>query len=237
VSALDLEPLVKGSVAEAPGPYTEGGLVEQSSLELLELLAQLGWTVVDAFGETFGPAGMLGRDARRDVVLTYRLRDALRWLNPLVPDPVREEALAALAKDRSLMDRVRANREVHDLVRDGYRTEWRDESGNQQYATVQYLDFRNSAQNDWLAASQVWVAGDLYRRRADTVLFVNGIPLVLFECKEPSRPVKAAYDENLTDHRDTISPIGRRHRWRVHRPGDGGHRAIAGQGGHRPVVN
>ena len=61
--------------------------------------------------------------------------------------------------------------------------------------------------NDWLAASQVWIAGDLHRRRADTVLFVNGIPLVLLEFKEPNRPVKAAYDENLTDYRDTIPQL------------------------------
>jgi hypothetical protein len=58
--------------------------------------------------------------------------------------------------------------------------------------------------NDLLAASQVWIAGDLYRRRLDTVLFVNGIPLVLLEFKEPNRPVNAAYDENLVDYRDTI---------------------------------
>ncbi len=76
-----------------------------------------------------------------------------------------------------------------------------------QYATVQYVDFRDSSKNDWLAASQVWVAGDLHRRRADTVLFVNGIPLVLLEFKEPNRPVKAAYDENLTDYRDTIPQL------------------------------
>lgn len=187
-----------------PGPYTEGGLVEKPSLELLE---QLGWTVVDAFSETFGPNGTLGRDSRRDVVLTHRLREALSWLNPLVPENVREEALAALAKDRPLMDRIRANREVYDLVRDGYRAEWRDECGEQQYVTVAFLDFRDSAKNDWLAASQVWVAGDLYRRRADTVLFVNGIPLVLLEFKEPNRPIKAAYEENLTDYRDTIPQL------------------------------
>jgi len=95
-----------------PGPYTEGGLVEQPSLALL---TQLGWTVVDAFSETFGPTGTLGRDSRRDVVLTHRLREALGWLNPQVPDAMREEALEALAKDRSLMDRVRANREVYGL--------------------------------------------------------------------------------------------------------------------------
>ena len=76
-----------------------------------------------------------------------------------------------------------------------------------QYATVRYVDFRDSTKNDWLAASQVWIAGDLHRRRADTVLFVNGIPLVLVEFKEPNRPVKAAYDENLTDYRDTIPQL------------------------------
>ena len=184
-----------------PSPYTEGGLVERPALELLE---QLGWTVVNAFNETFGPAGTLGRDSMHDVVLTHRVRDALRWLNPQVPEVIREEALTALAKDRSVMDRVRANREIYDLIRDGYRAEWRSEDGERQYASVQYVSFRDSSTNDWLAASQVWVAGELHRRRADTVLFVNGIPLVLMEFKDPNRPVKAAYDENLTDYRDTI---------------------------------
>jgi type I restriction enzyme R subunit len=187
-----------------PSPYTETGLVERPALELLD---QLGWTVVNAFSETFGPGGTLGRDSMRDVVLTHRLRDALRWLNPQMPDAIREDALAAAAKDRSVMDRVRANREVYDLVRDGYQAEWQDENGERQYARVQYVDFRDSSKNDWLAASQVWVAGDLYRRRADTVLFVNGIPLVLMEFKDPNRPVKAAYDENLTDYRDTIPQL------------------------------
>src|SRR5205814_9164803 len=58
-----------------------------------------------------------------------------------------------------------------------------------------------------LAAAQVWVAGDLHRRRADVVLFVNGIPLVLAEFKELNRPVRAAYDENLTDYCDTIPQL------------------------------
>jgi type I restriction enzyme R subunit len=187
-----------------PSPYTEGGLVEQPALELLE---ELGWTIVNAFRETFGPAGTLGRDSMHDVVLTHRLRDGLRWLNPQVPVAIREEALAAVARNRSVMDRVRANREVYDLIRDGYRAEWQDDNGERQYATVQYVDFRDSSNNDWLAASQVWIAGELYRRRADTVLFVNGIPLVLMEFKDPNRPVKAAFDENLTDYRDTVPQL------------------------------
>ena len=188
-----------------PSPYTEGGLVEQPRLSCS---SELGWTVVNAFSETFGPAGTLGRDSMHDVVLTHRLRDALRRLNPQVPDAIREEALAAVTKDRSVMDRVRANREVYDLLRDGYRAEWPDE---QRRAPVRDRSLprlpATPSKNDWLAASQVWVAGDLHRRRADMVLFVNGIPLVLMEFKEPNRPVKAAYDENLTDYRDTIPQL------------------------------
>jgi type I restriction enzyme R subunit len=176
-------------------------LVEQPALALL---ADLGWAVVNAWAETFGPAGTLGRDSMRDVVLVHRLRDALRRLNPDVPDAAREEALEALTRSRSVMDRVRANREVHDLLRDGYRAEWTDTWGEQQYATMRYVDFGDSTKNDWLAASQMWFAGDLHRRRTDVVLFVNGIPLVVAEFKDPSRPVKAAFDENLTDYRDTI---------------------------------
>jgi type I restriction enzyme R subunit len=187
-----------------PGRYSEAGLVE---VPALELLAELGWEVVNAWSETFGPAGTLGRDSMHEVVLVHRLRDAIRLLNPPVPEFVREEALRAVTKDRSVMDRVRANREVHGLVRDGYRAEWVDDWGDRQFATVRFVDFGDSTKNDWLAASQVWVAGDLYRRRTDVVLFVNGIPLVLAEFKEPNRPAKAAFDENVTDYRDTVPQL------------------------------
>jgi type I restriction enzyme R subunit len=188
----------------APGPYSEAGLVEQPTLELLY---ELGWVVVDAYAETLGLDGTLGRDSVCDAVLSRRLRQALRELNPAVPDDVREEALDAVVRDRALMDPTRANREIHALLRDGYRAQWRDDRGEPREATVHYVDFRDPTNNDWLAASQVWFAGELHRRRADVVLFVNGIPLVLAEFKEINRPVKAAYDENLTDYRDTIPQL------------------------------
>ena len=137
-----------------PGPYSEARLVEQPALDVL---AELGWEVVNAWSETFGPAGTLGRDSLHEVVLVHRLRDALRLLNPDVPDLIREEALQAVTKDRSVMDRVRANREVHDLLRDGYRAEWADGRGDQQFATVRFVDFLEHGRNDWLAAAQVWL--------------------------------------------------------------------------------
>lgn len=84
----------------------------------IELLAQLGWTPVDAFQETLGARGSLGRESQREVVLTHRLRFAVRKLNAEhVPDSSIKEAIEALTKDRSAMDRVRGNREVYDLLR------------------------------------------------------------------------------------------------------------------------
>ena len=174
----------------------------------IELLTELGWVPVDAFQETLGPKGTLGRDSRRDVVLTHRLRAAMRQLNAeYVPDTSIDEAIEVLTKDRSVMDRVRANREVHDLLRDGYRAEWTGDNGDKQIETLRYLDLGNPSNNDLLAVQQLWVKGNLHSRRLDLALFVNGIPLVLMEFKEPNESVKTAYDNNLTDYRDTIPQL------------------------------
>lgn len=174
----------------------------------IELLTELGWTPVDAFQEVLGPEGTLGRDSRRDVVLTHRLRLAMRQLNSEhVPDKSIDEAIEVLTKDRSVMDRVRANREVHGLLRDGYRTEWTDDRGEKRVEMLRFLDLGAPLSNDLLAVQQLWVKGNLHSRRLDLALFVNGIPLVLMEFKEPNESVKAAYDNNLTDYRDTIPQL------------------------------
>ena len=176
--------------------------VEKPSMELLR---QLGWTPIDAFQETLGAHGTLGRDSQHDVVLTHRLRFAVRKLNDAdVPDASVNEAIEALTKDRSVMDRVRANREVYDLLRDGYRAEWVDDDGDKRIETLRFLDLKDPANNDLLAVQQMWVKGHLHSRRLDIALFVNGVPLVLMEFKEPNESVKSAYDDNLTDYRDTI---------------------------------
>lgn len=171
----------------------------------VDLLTQLGWSAVDAYAEELGQTGTLGRDSHRDVVLSHRLRSAMRDLNPAyVPSSAIEEAIEILTKDRSAMDPVRANREVRDLVRDGYHAEWVDELGEKQIETLRFIDLARPTANDLLAAEQVWVKGNLHSRRLDLVLFVNGIPLVLMEFKKPNESVNAAYEENLTDYRDTI---------------------------------
>ena len=49
--------------------------------------------------------------------------------------------------------------------------------------------------------------GDLYRRRADIVGFVNGLPLLFIECKNIHKNLKAAFEKNFSDYLDTIPHI------------------------------
>ncbi len=187
----------------SPNRFSEDELVERPAVELL---ATLGWETANAYEETFGEGATLGRDGRREVVLQHRLRTALARLNPELPVAALEEALAAVSRERSLMNPTRANHEVYELLRDGFLASWQ-EDGEEQTARVAFVDWREPARNEWLAANQVWVAGELYVRRVDLVLFVNGIPLVLAEFKGAQRRVEAAYDDNLSDYRGAIPQL------------------------------
>ena len=66
------------------------------------------------------------------------------------------------------------------------------------------IDWEHPENNDFLLVSQLWVHSDLYKRRADLVGFVNGIPLVFIELKASHKNLKHAYDDNLSDYRDAI---------------------------------
>ena len=184
-----------------PRSLTEDELVEQPALRLL---SQLGWEVASAFDEGLGPAGTLGRDSQSEPVLGHRLSNALRALNPGLPETALEEAADQLVEDRSAMDRVRANSEVYDLLRVGARVEMTGSDGKRRTVVVRFVDWNQADANDWLAVSQFWIAGDMYKRRADVVLFVNGIPLVFIELKVSHKNVRNAYDANLRDYRDTV---------------------------------
>ena len=54
---------------------------------------------------------------------------------------------------------------------------------------------------------ELWVRGDLYRRRPDIVGFVNGLPLLFIECKNIHTDLKTAYEKNYSDYRDTMPHI------------------------------
>ena len=98
--------------------YTEDQLVEQPAITLF---AELGWQTVSASDEVFGTDGTLGRETKGETVLVPRLRRALEKLNPALPPEAITVAVDELARDRSAMSLVAANREVYALLKDGVK--------------------------------------------------------------------------------------------------------------------
>jgi type I restriction enzyme, R subunit len=182
-----------------PRDYSENGLVEKPTLVLLK---SLGYTVVDGLSEEG-----LGRDDQSEVVLRHRLTPKLAELNPDLPAVAIEAAVEELMRDRSALDRTRANQSVHKLLRDGVTVTFTGDDGERVTESVRVIDWVTPANNEFLAVSQLWVVGPLHTRRCDVVCFVNGIPFVLLELKASHKTVKQAYDKNLRDYRDTIPQL------------------------------
>lgn len=185
--------------------YTEDQLVEQPAIGLF---AQLGWQTVSALDETFGSDGTLGRETKGEVVLVERLRAALTMLNPDAPPEAIRSAMDELARDRSAMSLVAANREVYRLLKDGIPVSIADhEHGGQKTERLRVVDWAEPERNDFLLVSQFSVVGSLYTCRPDLVGFVNGLPWVVIELKKPGVPARAAFDENLTHYKSQIPQL------------------------------
>jgi type I restriction enzyme R subunit len=181
--------------------YSEEAIVEQPTIALFE---QLGWETANCYEETFGSGSALGRETRSEVVLLARLRPALERLNPELPPEACQLAVEELLRDRSLVSPAQANREVYTLLKDGVKVIFRNDEGFETVETVRVIDWDHPDQNDFLIASQFWIAGELHTRRPDLLGFVNGLPLVLVELKAPQVAVRSAFDDNLRDYKDTI---------------------------------
>ena len=136
----------------------EDRLVQQTVADHLEEV--LGWDNVYAFNaETFGPQGTLGRASEREVVLVRDLRRALEALNPEIPPEAREQAIERITRIDFARSLIQHNREFHGFIRHGVPVEWRDASGEARHAHAQVIDFRNVANNRFLAVRELKVQG------------------------------------------------------------------------------
>ena len=130
------------------------------------------------------------RDSFGEVVLVGRLREALRQLNPAIPEEAREEALRKVLRVAT-PSLVQTNRAFHRLLRDGVDVEYARPDGSTKHDKAWLVDFSDVRANDWLAVNQFTVIEGQHNRRPDIVVFINGLPLALIELKN-------AADEDAT---------------------------------------
>ena len=185
--------------------YSEQELIEQPAIDLLK---ELGWKHINALHETLGPIGTLGRDNQSEIILQSRLFTAFHHLNPDLPPEAYNFAFEELTRDRSRLSMPAANREIYQLLRNGLKVHLPDPKGSvDKVETVRLMDWENHANNDFLLVSQFWLVGEMYKRRADLVGFVNGIPLLFVELKAAHKNIQTAFTGNLTDYKDTIPQL------------------------------
>ena len=184
--------------------YSEDTLIEQPAVELL---GTLGWDTANCFDEFTAGVSPLGRETPEEVLLLPCLRSALERLNPGLPVEGIALAIEELARDRSKMSMAAANREVYRLLKNGVKVSVKTDAGDYVIETVKIIDWDNPLNNDFFLASQFWISGEMYKRRADLVGFVNGIPLLFMELKAVHKSLKDAFDKNFKDYKTTIPQL------------------------------
>ena len=169
---------------------------------LLEQLKQLGWTVVQLDDSEKHDPQKSFRESFSEVVIVSRLKAALKRLNPWLND-VQIDDLCVQVQNypHSLRQILENNEELYDRITEGLSAD-NEETGEVNcpvrlidWTDVDAYDGPDETDNDFLAISQykVRIPGKEEYIIPDIVLFVNGLPLVVIECKAPDITEPVSY--------------------------------------------
>ena len=177
--------------------YTESDL-EQATLEWLE---ELGYTI--AFGPDIAPDGKAPeRKSYKDVILVDRLRTAIDLINPNIPRDAKEDAIKNVVNVAySSPNLLIANQAFHKMLVEGVDVEYKRKDGTIAGDKVYLFDSKKLDNNDWLAVNQYTVIENNHNRRPDIVIFLNGLPVSVFELKNPAdanATIKSAFNQIQT---------------------------------------
>lgn len=167
---------------------------------LLDQLAGLGWEVIDLQmkqqpGESF-------RQSFTEVVLLPVLQEQLKVINPWLEDDQVEEVIKQLTANFPTTNLLENNRHALHLLLENTSVSENRQTGEKS-PTVHFIDFEQEslANNRFIAVCQfkVRILGTEHHIIPDIVLFLNGLPVVVIECKSPKvkEPTPEAIDQIL----------------------------------------
>ncbi len=160
-------------------------MITEDHLEQLALkwFQDTGWEY--CHGPDIAPdSGNPERADYKQVMLTGRLLDSLKRINPGIPESNLEEVLHRVMKlqEPSL---IQSNRSFHEAMIEGLPVEI-EKNGEKRGDRVRLIDFENPENNRFLVVNQFTVQGAKQPRRPDLVCFINGIPVAVIELKNPA---------------------------------------------------
>ena len=171
-------------------------VVEEAALDWLK---ELGYEVLSGLAIAPGEPAEERPDYKQ-VFLFDRLQTKLEDLNPKIPLEGLQEALRKLRliNHPTLIEN---NRAFHRLLVEGVDVEFRNADGQIVHDKVWLIDFANPEANEFLAVNQFTVEEGHFNRRADVVVFINGIPLAVLELKniaDEQATIRKAFDQFQT---------------------------------------
>jgi len=174
--------------------------ISESAIEAfaIELLEKQGYQYL--YGPDIAPGGVNEeRKSFEDVLLFDRLKRAINAINSRVPLEAREDAIKQIQRFGS-QDLIVNNESFHRMLTEGIKVSYRKE-GVERGDLVWLIDFDHPENNEFLVVNQYTVFEGNINKRPDVVLFVNGIPLVVIELKNPAdefATVNTAYKQVQT---------------------------------------
>jgi type I restriction enzyme R subunit len=162
-------------------PTFHESVVEDASLGYFR---DLGYET--KFGPDIAPDGKTPeRQNWNDVVLFERLKAAITRVNPNLSADAREEAFRKVLRAES-PSHIASNRRFHELLANGVDVETRRREGRIAGDKAWLADFDHPENNDWLVVNQFAVIENGHSRRPDVLVFLNGLPVAVFELKNPA---------------------------------------------------
>lgn len=131
------------------------------------------------------------RESFEDVILIDRLRESVARINPDIPQDCCEDAIKQILRLNS-PELITNNEAFHRMLTEGIKVNVK-KGNNIRGDYIWLIDFNNPENNDFHVINQYTVVENNNNKRPDIILFVNGIPLVVIELKNPA-------DENATIH-------------------------------------
>lgn len=190
----------------SPIEYSEDRLVQKTTADYFE--EQLKWDSIFAYNdEVLGVDGTLGRRSEKEIILIKYLLPKLVEFNPNLPNIAYNTAIKHLLETSISKSSIQTNKEKYEVIKNGIPISYKNENGIIEKRRLRLFDFAEPGNNHFLVVRELWVQGPLYRRRPDIIGFVNGIPLLFFELKNIHKDIRRAYNENLSDYKDTIPHI------------------------------
>ncbi|MDA8604263.1 HsdR family type I site-specific deoxyribonuclease [Alphaproteobacteria bacterium] len=172
-----------------------GDEFEKVELPALEQLQSLGWTYIK--GEDLSPDNSTERSSFKDVVLEDRLAANIKRINPWISDQNLQKVVKDLTKTQ-YTNLIEANQAIWTTINQCVSV-MQDLGKGNKGQTVHIIDFANPENNEFVCTNQFKVSGVNQNIIPDIILFVNGMPLAVIECKSPyiTNPMEAGIDQLL----------------------------------------